>query len=101
MQIHIVMSNENDNQMNPFIRLYIPSSLLKNNKKNNIKEYVKDLSVSIINTKIRGVDNITSCGVIKKQRKEIDKDGNIIDKIIYVIITKGTNLLEILKHKKI
>lgn len=101
MQIHIVMSNENDNQINPFIRLYIPSSLLKNNKKNNIKEYVKDLSVSIINTKIRGIDNITSCGVVKKQRKKIDKDGNIIDKIIYVIITKGTNLLEILKHKKI
>ena len=94
-KLFVVYGSENDDDI--VIRCYIRNAMFKRSHiaKQNDVEYIKD---NIINTVIRGVDNINIATVIKGQKSYVADDGSIKTKPIYMIRTNGTNMNAILEN---
>lgn len=93
-KLFIVYNSENDE--NTIIRCYIRNSLFK--KSYNVKQSdIEVLKNQIINTVIRGIDNILVASVVKGNKSFVAEDGSVSNKHIYKIKTIGTNLSAILE----
>jgi DNA-directed RNA polymerase II subunit RPB1 len=94
-KIFVVYSSENSD--NIIIRCYIRNAQFK--KSYMIKQSdVESLKDNIINTVIRGVDNINTAIVKKYNKSYVDIDGSVKTKPIYTIRTNGTNLSDIIEN---
>jgi DNA-directed RNA polymerase beta' subunit len=91
-KIFVVYGSEMDEE--PAIFCYIKSGAFKTNA---VKiDYLKSIEKLIINTPVRGVDNIKSARVKEFQKSVIMPDGSISFDTVYTIATLGTNLLGIM-----
>jgi len=91
-KIFVVHGTEMDK--NPAIFCYIKSSAFKPNVTKI--EYLKSIEKLIINTTVRGIENIKSARVKEFQKSIIMPDGSISHDTIYTIATLGTNFLGIM-----
>lgn len=94
-KLFVVYNSENDDKI--IIRCYIRNAHFKKSQAINQGD-IESLKDTIINTVIRGVDNINIAVVKKGSKSYIDKDGSVKNKPIYTIRTNGTNLSAILEN---
>jgi DNA-directed RNA polymerase II subunit RPB1 len=94
-KLFVVYSAENDDKI--IVRCYIRNAQFKRSHTVNQND-VELLKDSIIDTVIRGVDNINIAIVKKSSKSFIDDDGSVKSKPIYIIKTNGTNLSDILEN---
>lgn len=94
-KLFVVYNAENEDDI--VIRCYIRNSLFK--RSHVVKQSdVESLKNTIINTVVRGIDNILIASVVKSNRSFIDKDGSVNNKPIFIIKTIGTNMSAILEN---
>lgn len=94
-KLYIVYNSENDDDI--VIRCYLRNIMFK--KSHVIKQQdVEILLNAIINTVVRGVDNILTANVRKSITSYVDEDGSIKTKPIFIIKTNGTNMSAILEN---
>lgn len=93
--IYIVYTPENAKLI--VLRIYIKNTMFKGHIET---ANIKLLGMAILESIIRGVNNIINTNVIKMLRNRISGDGSIVkNDNIYVISTNGTNLRGIFTNK--
>ena len=98
--IHILTTSENSKDI--IIRIYIRSKLLKDSGNVNITlEDLLEFKEKLYSIIIRGVDGIQEVVVEENTITTLQSDGSYDDIRQYCIITRGTNLLNILEFEEV
>lgn len=93
--LYVVYNYENAKRV--IVRCYMRQGCFK--KKSNINlEDLKTFRNILLNTVIRGCKGILSTKIVKVNKSTIDEQGKLINKPVWAIRTRGTNLSKILEN---
>ncbi len=74
---------------------------IKNDGKNEYYELMKDFEKSLVELKLRGIKNIDSVDPEETNIVKYDTNGNAVDKKEWMLVTGGSNIIDILSQEGI